>query len=214
MGMFDSDRPDVYEKVYLELLGRLAKSDLLSAAKTMNLDWDGRAAKVPCLGRDYLVGPAGVEALDGGKALITHRIVLAWYLLHQGRGENTGRFVPYRELPGGQDFARSLSAMVEGRLAQNFSGKVHQLAAASQALGAAPADIQTQPDLAFVVEALPKIPLMLTFYDADEEFPAEAKLFYDLTAPNFLDMECLAVLGQILVMDLELKAKGQKAAPA
>ena len=44
---------------------------------------------------------------------------------------------------------------------------------------------------------------MLTFYDADEEFPAEAKLFYDLTAPNFLDLECLAVLGLMLVLELE-----------
>jgi hypothetical protein len=133
--------------------------------------------------------------------------VLAWYLLHAGRGENAGRFVPYRELPGGQDFARSLSMLVEDRLARKFAGKLERLKAASLALGAGDAEIEARPDLAFAVEAIPKIPLMLTFYDADDEFPAEAKLFYDLTAPNFLDLECLAALGHMLVTDLELKDK-------
>jgi hypothetical protein len=47
---------------------------------------------------------------------------------------------------------------------------------------------------------------LITFNDADEDFPAEAKLFYDLTAPNFLDLECLAVLGLILVLELEAAA--------
>ena len=55
--------------------------------------------------------------------------------------------------------------------------------------------------------ALPKLPLELRFYDADEEFPAEAKVLYDLTAPNFLDLECLAALAHILVLELERAAR-------
>jgi hypothetical protein len=50
------------------------------------------------------------------------------------------------------------------------------------------------------------VPLVIGFYDADQEFPAEAKLLYDLTAPNFLDLECLAVLGLLLVQELEAAA--------
>ena len=64
-------------------------------------------------------------------------------------------------------------------------------------------------DGAWVFEALPKIPMMLTFYEADDEFPAEARTFYDLTAPNFLDLECLAVLGLILVLELEAAGAGE-----
>jgi hypothetical protein len=61
-------------------------------------------------------------------------------------------------------------------------------------------------DAAHAFQALPGLPLMITFNDADEDFPAEAKLFYDLTAPNFLDLECLAVRGLILVLELEAAA--------
>jgi len=206
--MFDSDRPEVYEKVYQELLPRLAAADLKSAARELGLDWqaDQNAARVPLLGRDFLVGPDGVRPADGGSDPFTHRIVLAYYLLHGGRGTPAGRYLPYRELPGGQDFARSLSEIVEGRLARSFSGRLPQLEKAAQALGASPAPPEFSGDLARVFPALPKLPLVLTFYDADEEFPAEAKVFYDLTAPNFLDLECLAVLGLILVMELEAAA--------
>ena len=201
--MFDSDKPDVYEKVYEELLERLAAVDLAAAARTLDLECREGAALVRFFNRDYLVSSRGVLLADGGQAFISHRIVLAWYLIHAGRGETSGRFVPYRELSGGADFARSLSQTVEDRIARVFGGRLDDLRAAADDLGAEPARIESRPDLALVIPALPKVPLMFTFYDADDEFPAEVKVFYDLTAPNFLDLECLAAMGVILVKELE-----------
>ncbi len=201
--MFLSDRPENYEKVYQELLQRLARHDLAGAAQALGLEMAGTAVRVPCLGRDYLVGGGEIRAADGSAAPLTHRVVLAYYLMHGGRGEPAQRFVPYRELPGGQDFARSLSGMVEDRLARFFSGKLPLLETAVAARGGRPWQVESSVDGAWLFPALPRVPLLLTFYDADEEFPAEAKLFYDLTAPNFLDLECLAVLGLMLVLELE-----------
>ncbi len=201
--MFDSERPQVYEDVYAGLVKRLAAADLPAHARDLGLAWREDTALVPLLGREYLVGKRGVTAADGGEPAFTHRIMLAHYRLHGGRGEAAGRFVPYRELPGGADFARNMALTVEGRLAKSFSGRLPQLTAASEALGGSPAATQARVDLAQAFPALPGLPLMITFNDADEDFPAEAKLFYDLTAPNFLDLECLAVLGLILVLELE-----------
>ena len=203
--MFESDQPNVYEKVYRELKNDLARADLAGAARGLGLAWDQeeKAARVACLGRDYLVGADGVRAEDGGEAPFMHRIVLAWFLLRRGAGETSGRFAPYRELPGGQDFARALSDIVEGRLARSFGGKLPLLRNAAEKLGMAEPEQPVPGDLAGVFQALPRLPLLLSFYDRDEEFPAEAKIFFDITAPNFLDMECLAVLALMLVMELE-----------
>lgn len=203
--MFESDRPEAYERVYRELLPRLAAADLAAAARDLGLETAGGRAVVPCLGRRLEVGPQGV-AEEGGPAPLNHRIVAAYYLLHGGRGENAGRFVPYRELPGGQDFARSLSGLVEDRLARSFSGRQAELEAAARSLGGRPAPEAASGDAVFRFQALPGVPLVIGFYDADPEFPAEAKLLYDLTAPNFLDLECLAVLGLLLVQELEAAA--------
>ena len=206
--MFESETPEVYEKVYGELLGDLAGADLPGAAGRLGLDWDAgqKAVPVTCLGRDYLAGAGGVRAKDGGTASFMHRIVLAWLLLRRGAGETSGRFVPYRALPGGQDFARALSDIVEGRLARSFGGKLALLKKAAEELGMEPPEEDVSGDLYGVFRALPRVPLLLTFYDEDEEFPAEAKVFFDLTAPNFLDLECLAVLALMLVMELESRA--------
>lgn len=201
--MFDSDQPDVYEKVYLGLVPRLAAVDFAGAAASLGLERSGAGCRVPLLGREYVVGPSGVSLAEGGPAFITQRIVLAWYLLHAGSGEPCGNMVPYRELPGGADFARALQTLVDQRLAQGFAGRLAELKRAAVVLGGVEQEGAGAHDGVWRFAALPKLPLELRFYDADEEFPAEAKVLYDLTAPNFLDLECLAALAHILVRELE-----------
>jgi hypothetical protein len=115
--------------------------------------------------------------------------------------------VPYRELPGGADFARTLSTLVDRRLAQGFAGRLDELKRAAARLGGEDLAPDQAHDGAWRFMALPNMPLELRFYDADEEFPAEAKVLYDLTAPNFLDLECLAALAHILVLELERAAR-------
>jgi hypothetical protein len=43
-------------------------------------------------------------------------------------------------------------------------------------------------------DVLPKIPLKLVYYEADEDFPAEIQIMLDTTAIRFLEFECLAFL--------------------
>ena len=93
------------------------------------------------------------------------------------------------------------------RLAEGFAGRLANLREAAASLGAEDLMPDQAHDGAWRFMALPKLPLELRFYDADEEFPAEAKVLFDLTAPNFLDLECLAALAHILVLELERAAR-------
>ena len=43
-------------------------------------------------------------------------------------------------------------------------------------------------------DVLPKIPLKIVFYEADDEFPVEIQLMLDKTALEFLEFECLAFM--------------------
>ncbi|MCF8097651.1 MAG: DUF3786 domain-containing protein, partial [Desulfarculaceae bacterium] len=128
-------------------------------------------------------------------------------LLHSGSGEPAGRMVPYRDLPGGADFARALQSITYQRLAEGFAGRLPELKRAAASLGGEVLETSSPHDGAWRFTALPKLPLELRFYDADDEFPAEAKVFFDITSPNFLDLECLAALAHILVIELEWAAK-------
>ncbi len=203
--MFDSERPEAYEKVYLELVQRLAAAPLRQNAEALDLEWRDGATSVPLFGLPYMVSAEGVTA-QVGEAPVAHRIVLAHYLLHGGRGEPSGQFVPYRELRGGCDFSRNLAITVEARMASFFAGKRDALTGAARALDGTVADLETSCDAAFSISAMPKVPLMFTFYDEDDNFPAEVKVFFDALALKFLDLECLAVTGMLLASELENRA--------
>ena len=43
-------------------------------------------------------------------------------------------------------------------------------------------------------KVLPKIPLQIVFYEADDDFPAEIQIMLDQTALQFMEFECLAFM--------------------
>jgi hypothetical protein len=49
---------------------------------------------------------------------------------------------------------------------------------------------------------LPRVPLLLLFNDADDEFPAACSVLFERRAAGYLDMECLAMLGMQLARRL------------
>lgn len=49
-----------------------------------------------------------------------------------------------------------------------------------------------------IFEALPKVPIVLLFHEADEDFPAQATLLFQNNAASYLDMECLTMIGGAL----------------
>ena len=78
-------------------------------------------------------------------------------------------------------------------------GALHQAAAGLG--GQAPTD-SFPHDLALAIPALPKVPLLLLFTDADDEFPAACSVLFERRAAAYLDMECLAMLGMQLARRL------------
>jgi hypothetical protein len=49
-----------------------------------------------------------------------------------------------------------------------------------------------------VFEALPRVRIYLIFNDADEDFPADCSLLFEKQAAQYLDMECLAMIGMVI----------------
>jgi hypothetical protein len=65
-------------------------------------------------------------------------------------------------------------------------------------LGGYPPDFEIAYDLFMQFDALPRVPVILLFNDADEEFPAQSSLLFERRAEKYLDPECLAMAGRIL----------------
>ncbi|MEW6264592.1 MAG: DUF3786 domain-containing protein [Thermodesulfobacteriota bacterium] len=200
--MFRSDKPTNYEEVYQGLIGKLARADYRHALLHLGARDAGARVAVDVFNRTCLVGPDGVEAADGGRLDFTIRICLAYYILQGGRGEPSGAWAAYRDFKDGAFFHAAFAQIVEGKIAADFAGRPVELARAAASLAGKPFAAGLGGDFCFRFPALPRMPLILIFYDADDEFPASARVLFDQSAPNFLDMECLAVLGLILADQL------------
>ncbi len=205
--MFRSDKPVNYEEVYGGLVERLARADYRHAMEHLGARDAGEWVALDAFGRTCLVGPEGVMAADGGPLDFTVRIVVAYDLLHGGLGELSGQWSAYRDFKDGAFFHASFSQIVETKIAGDFSGRLADLRAVAEKLGGKPLDAGLGGDFCCRFSALPRLPLALVFYDADEEFPSSARVLFDANAPLFLDMECLAVLGLILADQLAADRK-------
>jgi hypothetical protein len=58
-------------------------------------------------------------------------------------------------------------------------------------------------DLSVQFNLLPRIPVLLLYNDADDEFPANCSVLFERRAEYYLDAECLAMAGRLLFISLK-----------
>jgi len=49
-----------------------------------------------------------------------------------------------------------------------------------------------------VFQALPRVPLMLTYWLGDEDFPSSCKVLFDESASHYFPIDACAILGSML----------------
>ncbi len=153
---------------------------------------------VPFFGEDHLVNyPAGeVVRADGGPVGGMVEIIILHYLVGADGTAVAERWVSYRDLPGARYHEPAFVAEVEGPLSHGLAGRLDSLRDWARH-GARPLDLPG--DVAAAWEVLPRVPLLLIFNEADEEFGASARVLFDISAPGYLPTEDLSVLAEIAV---------------
>ena len=120
-------------------------------------------------------------------------ILVIRYLLTAGDEALRNAWAPYRELKDGAQFASYIKANIEDRLAKAFAGKKAALQERLQTIGAVMYRSEARPDVAAALYPFPRLPLLIIFWDKDEEFDASFQFLFDKSAASYLDMEALAV---------------------
>jgi len=116
--------------------------------------------------KDQVCYPEGVEANPWDAILLYN------YLASRGGAEPTGTWITYQSLPNSVSKTKTLKRL-EGELAAHFAGKQEHLEAAAPRLGGEPVQVAEDADLQLVFHPLPKVPVLLLFWEADpeEDFP-------------------------------------------
>lgn len=193
-----------YEQIYLGLVPRLAECDLAESAGRLGLEVlpSGKVAVEFC-GRKYLITHDGVNPADGQPINVNHRSVLAYYILSKGSGEPEYSFMPLSRISGmiaGQK-THDQGLLVKP-LIREFADDYAVFQRAARKLGGVLGSTSDNGGHPWTFQALPKIPVRLLFYEADDEFPADIQLFFDRSARRFLEFECLAFLSGCFIHEL------------
>jgi hypothetical protein len=109
-----------------------------------------------------------------------------------------GEWITFSSVPASHAKDKAWAGHVEEEIAKHFSGNVAGLKSACERLGGTPAKIPGNHDAAYEFRFFPHYPVLLLFYDAvaEENFPAQCKMLLDKTAPSYLDIESIVVLGE------------------
>ncbi len=137
--------------------------------------------------RGEVAGPGGTAAAEKEALIILH------YLINADGAEVRGQWVAYRDLPGARYHEPAFVAEVERPLSLGLAGKLEPLRRWAEKEARL---LDLPGDVALAWDVLPRVPLLLIFNEADEEFPASARMLFDVTAPNYLPTEDLSVLAE------------------
>lgn len=191
--MFESA---AYEKTYRDYLSQISAIDLYERAEKLGGEIHGDGIVVPYYGKPYVISSSDICETSGKKASFAVRVALSKYVLMCPEVRPSGdAWASYRDFKDAAPFAGAFAKNAEQALADFFSGRIRDLEAACQKLACRPPNVEVAYDVAKIVDALPRVPVLLLFNDADEDFGAGCSVLFEKRAEHYLDMECLAIVG-------------------
>lgn len=136
--------------------------------------------------------------------LFPWRLITLHYLAGAPGTRPDGHWLGYRELPDGMFYAGAVQRDVEAPLAQFFAAKPEALREIGFRIGAQEGEVG---DVSLLFHPFPLVPVVITLWEEDEEFPAEAKILYDRAGSNNLPLQDLRILADLLAATLQQGAE-------
>lgn len=193
------DQIGVFDGIYEEYLRQIASLDMAATGERLGLALDGEFLLVPFFGISHRVSAKAMVDAKNRRPIHSVCVILAKYLIMCPKEEPPGsEWITYREFKDASPFVGGFQTHAEKSIAESFSGKLPQLAAAARVLAGETLETEVRADLSIRFQALPKVPMLMLFNDRDEDFPAQCTLLFERRAQHYLDMECLAMTGWVL----------------
>jgi len=189
----------IYEMTYRNYLAQIEGLDLASVGEKLGCDVERNEVLIPLFGKPHRVSEKGILDPSGKQPSFDQCVILCKYLLLcPDVPPKDHEWVSYRGLKDSGPLTKYFANDVERAIAEYFKGRGGALAEASEALGGYPPAIEASYDLSVQFDALPRVPVVILYNDADDEFPAKCSVLFENRAEHYLDAECLAMLGRLL----------------
>lgn len=130
-----------------------------------------------------------------------HELTLLQYMDTADGTPLTGEFIGLQQMPGGLSRGNGFNRDLDTMFAHDFGDFSAELVEeACKKLGGK--ILQTRADVTAIIDYAPHFPIMINFYEGDEEFHAAGKALVDKNAHHYLAIEaaggaCSTVVNQI-----------------
>lgn len=184
----------IFEINYESYLRQLDDADLSLCESILGItvDEENRTAQIPFFKKLYRVSRFGVVDDRDKRPDYGTCVVLLKYLLMCPKQVPTGTdWVTYRDFKdSGQTQIAGLSSYTSQAISKQYAGNLSGLEAAVHVMGGRPPETEYPYDISAVFKALPRLPMLFLYNDADDQFSAQASILYERRAASFLDAEC------------------------
>lgn len=200
----------VFEETYQYYLSRIRELCFHALAPVLGAGLSGDRLKIPLFRQEYEIGRDGIRDASGNRPPHDVCVILSRYVLMCPQAvPEEGGWASFRDLKDAGPLTTYFANDVEGAVRKHFCGRLPDLQAAGRALGGHEPGLDVDYDIAMRFDALPRVPLLLLYNEADEEFPASCSVLFKYSVEAFLDAECIAMLGWQLFNHLRKAAKQQ-----
>jgi hypothetical protein len=174
--------------------------DLEERAKKAGADYqkgeEGEKITIHFFSEPYSIQFPQIEFYSPSKKVVSlvTRILLLHYLMHADGNPLTGKWVAYKDIPGGLLYAGVFARRVTEPLQRKFGKSAKSFKETGIKSGGEPAEVG---DASFILHAFPYVPLQYVLWEGDEEFPPSVQLLFDASVDHYLSLEDIVVLGQV-----------------
>jgi len=199
LGRATPESPD-QEELLLELRERIGAVDLAAVADRTGGRVDGDTLVVSCLGRDFLIDNQG-NLRSACHANFWVLIPLLDYVI-QAAGplpsgvapEPIGPWIKYDELGQGLSQSDFFSKSCEGALCRLHDDHPDVFPELLDLFGAKHVDHGFEADLSVLLHPLPRVPLLVCYWEADPPFESKLSIYFDRSTPARLSGEATVIL--------------------
>jgi hypothetical protein len=199
---------DKLASVVKEVQEKLRQIDRAVIADRSGATIDPRGdLRVEFLRREYVIDHAewAVKRADDGAApsSFTQSLILTYLYTADGTPP-IDRWLGFRELPNGLFYAQAFQGYTGAELIRDLNGDVAVFRQASEKLKGEALAIG---DAGYVFQVLPHLKLAIVMWAGDDEFPSQAQVLFQESAPHYLVTEGLAIVGSLLIGQIVKAAK-------
>jgi hypothetical protein len=200
-----------YQQSFDLVCASIRKMNLEERARRAGADYqkgeDGEKITIYFFSEPYQIRFPQIEFYSPSKKVVSlvTRILLLHYLIRADGNSLTGKWVAYKDIPGGLLYAGVFSRRVTEPLQRRFGKSAESFREAGVKLGGEPVEIG---DASFILRAFPCVPLQYVLWQGDEEFPPSAQLLFDACVDHYLSLEDIVVLGQVTTGRLINRSSG------